>query len=143
MCVPPLRGSLGGSEIVRREGGAFLRGRWSEARRGREGFDGTGKIQRACELDRRLRGGRRGDGHEWGKNKSDGGDSRTIGIMAAGQGAGHHAGLVMAAIHVIRGGSGRFVMMMLRNAALIRSAAGGLIGGPSGAGEGGVEQDDD
>ena len=34
-------------------------------------------------------------------------------------------------------------MMMLRNGALVRSAAGGLVGGPSGAGEGGVEQDDD
>lgn len=63
--------------------------------------------------------------------------------MTAGHGAGHHAGQIMAAIHVIRGCGGRFVVMMLRDGALVRSAAGGLVGGPSGAGEGGVEQDDD
>jgi len=34
-------------------------------------------------------------------------------------------------------------MMMLRNGALVRSAAGGLVGSPSGAGEGSVEQNDD
>jgi hypothetical protein len=33
--------------------------------------------------------------------------------------------------------------MMLGNGALIRSAAGGSVGGPSGAGEGSIEQDDD
>jgi hypothetical protein len=33
--------------------------------------------------------------------------------------------------------------MMLRNGALVRSTAGGFVGSPSGAGEGGVEQNDD
>jgi hypothetical protein len=49
----------------------------------------------------------------------------------------------MAAVHVIRRSGGRLVVMMLGNRALIRGAAGRLVGGPSGAGEGSVEQDDD
>ena len=63
--------------------------------------------------------------------------------MTAGHGAGHHAGHIMAAIHVIRGCGGRLVRMMLGNRTLIRSTAGGLQGGPSGAGERRIEQDDD
>lgn len=63
--------------------------------------------------------------------------------MTAGNGAGHHGGHGMAAIHGIRWGSGRFVVMMLGNGALTRSAAGRLVGSPSGASKGGIEQNDD
>jgi hypothetical protein len=63
--------------------------------------------------------------------------------MAAGHGAGHHPGHIVAAIHVVRGRGGRFVVMMLGNGALVRSTAGGFVGGPGGTGERCVEQDDD
>jgi hypothetical protein len=62
--------------------------------------------------------------------------------MTAGHGAGHHSCHVMPAIHMISRCHGSFVVMVRGNFALAGHAAGGLIGGPSGARQRRIKQND-
>jgi hypothetical protein len=139
--VRQLRHSSGGSAKGRRDGGA-LGDRRSKTRRRREGIDRTREIQGFRQFARGLDRRRHRDRYCWGQHKGDGSNHRTVRIVTARHRARHHSGHVVPAIHVIRRRGRRFLVMMLENGALIRSAAAGLIRRPRGSHEGGVQQND-
>ena len=65
-----------------------------------------------------------------------------IRILTTRKRARRHAGHIMSAIHVIRGGSGRLSVMMRRNRTVIRSAARGVVRRPEGSRERRMKHDD-
>ena len=104
--------------------------RGGESRRRRKRFEETEKIQEFRRLDQRLAPGRRDD-HDWRRqHKRDGTDHRALRIMTARHRARHHSGHVMSTIHMIRRRSRSFLVMMSRDRALIRCAAGSLVRRP-------------
>jgi hypothetical protein len=136
-----LRRSSGGSAKVRRDGGASG-DRSSKTRRRREGFDRTRKIQGLRQFDSRLDRRRRRDRYCWRQHEGDGSNHRTVRIVTARHRTRHHSGHVVPAIHVIRRRGRTFLVMMLGNGALIRSAAGGLIRRPRRSRERRIQQND-
>ena len=136
----PSRSSIG-SANVRGDGGASS-GRANEARGRRERFDGTRKIKRFRQFDRRLDRRRRGDGYGSRQHESNRSNQRAVRIVTARHGAGHHSGQVMPAIHVIRMFGGSFLVMVGGNRALTGRAAGGSIRRPCGSRERRIEQND-
>ena len=115
-------------------------GRGDESRRGRERLDGTRKIQGLRQFDRRGDRSRRSDGYGQRQHEGNRSNERAVRIMTARHAAGHHAGHVMPAIHVIRRCRGSFLVMMRGNRALTGPAAGHLIRRPRGTRERRVEQ---
>jgi hypothetical protein len=126
---------------VRRDGGASG-DRSSKTRRRREGFERKRKIQGLRQFDGGLDRRRRRDRYCWRQHEGDGSNHRTVRIVTASHRTRHHSGHVVPAIHVFRSRGRRFLVMMLGNGALIRSAAAGLIRRPRGSREGRMEQND-
>jgi hypothetical protein len=133
------RRSSGGSANKRRDGGA-LGDRSGKTRGRREGFDRKREIQGLRQFDGGLDRSRRGDCCRCGQHEGDGSNHRTVSIVTARHRARHHSGHAVPTIHVIRRRGRSFLVMMLRNWALIRGAADGLIRRPCGSRERGVEQ---
>jgi hypothetical protein len=124
--------------------------RGGESRRRRKWFNGAKKIRLLCKNDSRIGGDEPIQGNDQGQNECDGGNCGGDRIMAAGHGAAVHrtafmaahlvATHVVAAVHVVRRGFLRFVMMMRGDGAIISGAAHSGLNRPGGQRDGGVQK---
>ena len=117
-------------------------GQGGDARRRGERFNGAKQIRQIRENDGGWpRGGRNKPGGER-QDKDGRGDGGASGILTAGHGARRHAGHIVAAIHMIRGGSRCVAIMVPVDRALIGDAACGFVGGPRGSRQRRIEEND-
>lgn len=105
-------------------------------------MSGAQEIEGLRRLERRLANSWSGERESGRQHEGHRGYRRALGILTAGHIARAHLRHVMAAVHVILGGSRRVFVMMGFDRALSGGAARGGVGRPSSGGERGIEQND-